>query len=305
MAIECSQPNLRFLFGLLFAQALTGCGGGSSTAPPSTGSSTAASSTGSAPLQPVPAWQGHFIGAVTIDNADYYGDALLTADGAVRLYVGGPYINDGLIELSKPDSSAQFVGKVDGHDSQASGSGVIIGQLCAGPVPGRFCGETSAGDINIAVESGKIQGEIHVMTKAGLEIWSLALDNWNNYYPSPARLESVVGQYQEELAEFALDGDTIISVGGTGQLSFQSVQSGCMGNGTLAPHLDGKFNVYDVALTIENCNAPYAYLNGGFEGLATTTPSSYWDYDSLLRTWLSKTDGAPSPAALTTLGQPM
>ena len=299
------QPNVRFLLGLLFAQALTGCGGGSSTAPPSAGSSGAQSSMGSLPPQPEQAWQGRFVGSVTIGNVDYYGDALLTGDGAVRLYVGGPYASDGTLQLTRPDSSVQFVGKVDGHGNQASGSGVIIGQLCAVPVPGRFCGETAAGDLNVAVDSGKIQGDIHVMTKAGVEIWSLALGSWDNYYTLPARPEFIAGQYQEGLAEFALDGDTIMSVDRAGQLSFQSVHSGCMGNGTMAPRSDGKFNVYDVILTIENCSAQYAYLNGVFEGLATTTPSSYWDYDSLLRTWLSKKDGSASQAAVTMLGQPM
>ena len=96
-----------------------------------------------------------------------------------------------------------------------------------------------------------------------------------------------------------------MSIDLAGKLSFQSAHSGCIGNGTLAPHLDGKFNVYDVALTIENCNATYAYLNGAFEGLATTTPSTAWDYDALLRAWVSKRDGAPSPAAVTLLGAPM
>jgi hypothetical protein len=299
------ERTVRFLLGLLFAQALTGCGGGSSTVPPVAGSDIAPSSMGSAPPQPDQAWQGRFVGTVTIGNVDYFGDALLTADGAVRLYVGAPYASDGTLQLTRPDSSVQFVGKVDGPGNQASGSGVIIGQMCAVPMPGRFCGETAASDLNIAVDSGKIHGDIHVMTKAGVEIWSLALDYWDNYYTLPAGLGFMAGQYQEELAEFALDGDTIMNVDRAGQLSFQSVHSGCMGNGTVAPRLDGKFNVYDVTLTIENCNVQYAYLNGEFEGLATTTPSSYWDYDSLLRTWLSKKDGAPSQAAMTMLGQPM
>jgi hypothetical protein len=65
-------------------------------------------------------------------------------------------------------------------------------------------------------------------------------------------------------------------------LFFQSAHSGCIGNGTLAPHLDGEFAIFDVTLTIASCNAPYNYLNGEFEGLATTNASSIWDYDSLL-----------------------
>jgi hypothetical protein len=295
------------LLGLLCAQVLTGCGGGGAGTMPSSAAAMSPSSASPATASPLAAqaWQGHFIGTVKIGAGQYYGDALLTLDGAVRLYVGGPYANDGTVQQTRPDSSSQFVGKVEGHDNQASGSGVIIGQGCAAPVPGRLCGETAPAQINIAVDSGNIQGDLHVTTSAGDEIWSLALSEWNNYYILPATPQNVAGQYNEEIAEFALAGDTIMSIDLAGKLSFQSAHSGCIGNGTLAPHLDGKFNVYDVALTIENCNAPYAYLNGAFEGLATTTPSAYWDYDSLLRAWLSKRDGAPSPAAVTMLGVPM
>jgi hypothetical protein len=41
-------------------------------------------------------------------------------------------------------------------------------------------------------------------------------------------------------------------------------------------------------------------LNGSFAGLATITGGTKWDYDSLLRMWLSKSDPA-QPAAVTTL----
>jgi len=57
----------------------------------------------------------------------------------------------------------------------------------------------------------------------------------------------LAGHYQETLAEFALDGDTIVSIVANGALSFQSANSGCTGNGTLRPHLDGAVNVYDVS----------------------------------------------------------
>jgi hypothetical protein len=71
------------------------------------------------------------------------------------------------------------------------------------------------------------------------------------------------------------------------------------------PHLNGAVDVYDVSLTVASCTGAYEYLNGQFEGLATFTASSYWDYDALLRTWLSKRDGSSSPAAVVTLGIPM
>src|SRR4029077_5087948 len=74
--------------------------------------------------------QGHFVGVVTIDNTDYYGDALLTADGSLRLYVGGPYANGGNLQLAKPKASEQFVGKVAITGLGVRGSGVVIGQEC-------------------------------------------------------------------------------------------------------------------------------------------------------------------------------
>jgi hypothetical protein len=298
---------VRFLLGLLVAQTLAGCGGGgyeaalptsagSSPPPPTSGSSLAASE----------AWNGRFVGTVKIGDRVLYGDALLTVDGAVRLYLGGPYASDGTVQETRPESSAQFVGKIGMHsDAQAVGTGVIIGQGCAAADHGRFCGQTATGNISVSVVSGDIQGEIQVTTNAGYETWLLELGPWSNYYVLSARPADLAGQYTEELAEFAPDGDVIVNVDGAGHLFFQSAHSGCTGNGTLTPHLNGQFNVYDVALTIESCNAPYAYLNGAFEGLATTTPDTYWDYDSLLRIWLSTRDGSPSQAAVTMLGSPL
>lgn len=290
---------VRFFLSLLFTQALVGCGGtGSdeSPVPPSAG-----------PTVPPPtasAWDGRFVGVVKIGEVELYGDALFTADGLVRLYVGGPYVPSGLVQQTRPESSAQFVGNLEVHGDQAFGSGVIIGQGCAAHTLVRFCGETASGEISAALDSGDIQGEIQVTTNEGDETWVLDLQPWRNYYVLSASLKDVAGQYQEELAEFAPDGDTIMTVDQAGQLFFQSAHSGCTGNGTLAPHLDGAFNVYDVTLTIDSCNGQYAYLNGEFEGLATTSASAYWDYDSLLRIWLSKRDAASSQAAVTMSGRP-
>ena len=87
-----------FVLGFLFVHALTGCGGGSSgqsamPVPPPTVQSSV--------TQPVAtpesgdAWQGRYVGTVTIGGLQYFGDALLTADGLIRLYVGGPYDGGG------------------------------------------------------------------------------------------------------------------------------------------------------------------------------------------------------------------
>ena len=94
-----------------------------------------------------------------------------------------------------------------------------------------------------------------------------------------------------------------MNIDSSGRLFFQSANSGCVGNGALVPHLSGAADTYDVTLMMENCNGAYAYLNGQYDGLALFTPSSYWDYDGLLRMWLSKPTGETPSAALTTLGE--
>jgi hypothetical protein len=93
---------------------------------------------------------------------------------------------------------------------------------------------------------------------------------------------------KELLAEFAVGGDVIMNVDSAGKLFFQSAKSGCVGNGALSAHLDGSADTLDVTLQMENCSGAYAYLNGSYAGLALLTSSSVWDYDALLRVWLSK-----------------
>ena len=126
------------------------------------------------------------------------------------------------------------------------------------------------------------------------------MHRWTEQHIGGVKIELVAGQYQEALATFALDGDTIVNVDQAGQMSFQSANSGCTGSGTVRVHLDGSHNAFDVALTIGNCKAPHGEMNGTFAGLATITGSSKWNYDALLRMWLSKGDPL-QPAAVTML----
>jgi hypothetical protein len=298
-----------FTFSGLLLIALSACGGGSNdqpvlppTAQVSTGATTVTPESGDA-------WQGRYVGTVTIGDVQYFSDAMLTADGLIRLYVGGPYDDaDGLIPLTVPASSAQLVGTLHGQTNQISGDGLVFGQQCAASDPIRFCAEIGHASISIAVASvdtpAVIQGNILVTTSAGTETWSLNMGSFSNYYVDlPATYADIEGNYQEELADFALSGDTIISIDAEGVLSFRSASSGCTGNGQLRPHLNGAVYVYDVALTISGCNAQYSYFNGTYEGLATISPSSEWDYDSNLRMWLSQPNpdvSGPSPPALTT-----
>jgi hypothetical protein len=288
---------------------LAGCGGGSDQ------SAVPASTTPSAPAPPPvvaaesgDAWLGHYVGSVTIAGVSYFADAMLTADGLIRLYLGGPYANDGAIPQTVPASSAQLVGTLQGQTNQISGDGLVFGQQCEASDPIQFCAEIGHANISVAysTDTGSfpaISGNIFVATSSGTETWSLNMGLYGPNYIGLWTPEDIAGTYTEELADFALSGDTLITIDDKGVLSFQSASSGCTGNGEVKPHLNGAQNIFDVTLTISGCNTQYSYLNGTYDGLATTTTSSEWDYDSNLRMWLSQPDqdvsGAPPPALTT------
>jgi len=300
-------PLASLFLALPFVAALVGCGGnGDGQIAESLPSATAPSATG--PSISGDARQGRYVGTVTIDGVDYYGDALITADGLVRLYIGGPYVSDGTVQSSIPTASAQLVGTM-APQTTVDGNDLVFGQGCSGlEDPFLWCGAVEHAKHSFSVQSGNLQGEIVVRTATdpSSEVtWPVKLTAWSNY-DLPATPGGLAGQYREELADFAQAGDTIISIDAYGYLSFQSPSSGCTGNGYLTPHLDGSFNVYDVWLSIAGCLAPYSYLNAEFEGLATTSPSAVWDYDVLLRMWLSQTNPDiwdDEPPALTMSGR--
>ncbi len=301
------------MLALLLALGACGGGGGSGQSGVAmSGDSTVPPVTPATPVAPAPtqAWTGHYVGAVKIADVTYFGDAVFTQDGEVRLYVGGPYDNGGELQLTRPESSEQFVGTVAMGDGQLSGSGLIIGQECAINAAGRFCGQPASAEISATVQlntdgsgSAVLQGEIRVTTSSGTETWPLNLQLWSD--SSVATSAAAAGQYKEVLAEFASAGDVIMNIDSSGKLFFQSANSACVGNGALVPHLNGAADTYDVTLTMQNCNGAYAYLNGQYDGLALYTASSYWDYDSQLRMWLSKSTGETPPAALTMLAEPL
>ena len=284
MKIKSLRLLILFIGLLGVLRVLAGCGGGSS----GEGAVSSPTGLGTAPMASGDVWQGRYVGTVKIGGVQYFADALLTADGAIRLYVGGPYVGDGTLQQSLPAGSAQLVGTLHGQTNRAVGTALIFGQDCVAAPSFRFCQQTGRGESSVALTSGHIQGDLAVTTGDGEQTWSLNLGAWSNYYVLPAVTADLAGHYQEALAEFALDGDTIISIDAHGVLFFQSAHSGCTGNGMLSPHLNGAVNVFDVLLVIESCIAPYDYLNSTYVGLATTSPSTYWDYDVVLRMWLSQ-----------------
>jgi len=279
-------------------------GSGTRKTPPPSPTPSPPSPTPGTPSPPgTPHTHGRFVGTVKIGDTTYFGDALITVDGAVRLFVGAPGSNDGALQLIKPSVSEQFVGTVTLQGTAASGTGVVMGQYCAGvQVPGPYCGKNAPGEIHLNIGSAQIQGVVQVAANGAPE-WILDLGYWPNYYELPAG--PYTGELREDIAEFSTNGDTIITFDGNGSLFFQSVRSGCVGNGVMGPHLDGKYGVYDISLTLANCKPPYTYLNGEYAGLAADSAGNYWDYDDELRIWVSSTTAGLAAPALTMLAAPL
>lgn len=281
-----------------------GCGGGASREdPPATGGPgvPVPSPTG---VSVPPTWQGRFFGTVTIGGEELQTDVLLTEDGLIRLAFGWPGPSSGVVPDTRPEDPAQFVGDFVVHGTAVSGSGNIYGEGCAGRDTG-FCGQTLSATFTLDNSPGTpdvpgMVGEIRVDTAAGTEVWTLDLSAWKNYYVLRAEPGGLTGSYTELLAEFVGDADAVMTVDATGEVFFQSAATGCVGTGRFTPHLNGNWNVYDVDLQVGNCVAPYDYLNGDFEGLATTSATDAWAYDSAIRTWLTRPPGSQSPAAVTT-----
>ena len=309
VALRSCTRRRPLILALMLAGLLDACGDGGSgqSAGPTTSSTAAGGTSSSAAGAPAPPTQaGHYVGAVTIADATYFGDAVVTQDGAMRLYIGGPYDNAGELQMARPEGSEQFVGSIQMRDGQWSGNGVVIGQECAISPANRFCGQSAPAEFSAKVSfvSGEaiaahLQGKIQLVTLGGTETWSLDLGLWWD----DGAVRS--GQYKEVLAEFASSSDVILSLDGSGRLFLQSSGSSCVGSGTVVPHSAGPADIYDVTLLMESCSGAYAYLNGTYDGLALLTPSSVWDYDELLRIWLSKGSGDGSPAALTMSGEPL
>jgi hypothetical protein len=158
-------PGARVLLCIVLAQGLTGCDHNESPVPLPAAAALPPPpppAPPSAPPHTVEAWHGFFEGTIAIGDEQRNSDALLTADGAVRMNVANP----GAIWDSA--GSAQFVGTFEKSGDQGSGSGVIIGQGCAGSSPGRFCSAPALAEISITLATrARLSGEIRVSTDAG------------------------------------------------------------------------------------------------------------------------------------------
>lgn len=259
------------------------------------------------PPEPPPPEQsvnhGRYVGTVTIDGVNYFGDALFAANGETHLYIAGHYAGDGTIQLASPEGSIDFVSPARTPSGNTVSGGVIgrEGEDCGqtGSPSARWCGRASSAKMSVeraaGQESGAIQGEI---TGHG-ETWTFNLTPWSNMYNMPARLSDLAGQYDEEVAPFARAG-MVLTIDEDGRAFFQTPYL-CTGNGTFAPLGDGQVNVFTVEMSISNCDYPYSRYDGEYRGLATLSPSDYWGYDTNLRVWLASF--SPDWSAVTLWGR--
>ena len=130
---------------------------------------------------------GYFRGGAAIGDSTYYVDALITADGAVRMHVAGPFDGGtvfpgvGFPVFADVAESVQLVGKIEKSGEQYLGEGIVLGQACAPSDPGRFCDVPAPASISLEWQPpdsgetipGAIAGEVRVTTSAGEEIWYL------------------------------------------------------------------------------------------------------------------------------------
>jgi len=253
--------------------------------------STEAPPTSPPPVEPPqPATHGYFVGSIE----GSYGEALLTVDGLVRIYISGvPGASDTL-------GSRQFVGHLQFTDGEASGTGLVYTQGCDRSNEQPVCGGAAPADVTITTAT--VAALIGALTLSGDEVWPFEM-SWPTYtYLEPATPQFVSGQYTEARAESALD--SVINVDSEGRFFYQSPLSGCVGNGSLAPHAEGTFNVYDVDLLVESCASGYEASNGEFAGLATRTvddsPWGYWG--DWLVLWLSTAETVGTPQAFVMWG---
>src|SRR5277367_1495967 len=174
-ASRTRAPRMVRLLLLLFVYALAGCGG-NGNAPISTYLPPPQSPP--APSAPQDARQGRYVGTVNVAGIDYFGDALLTADGLIRLYIGGPYVSDGTIQHSIPAGSAQLVGTTANNTSDPDGNDLIFGQGQECPANALWTCGVSHANPSLAVQSGNLQGEIVVLLPEfpeTSETWTLDL----------------------------------------------------------------------------------------------------------------------------------
>ena len=178
------------------------------------------------------------VGTVTIDGVNYFGDALFAASGETHIYIGGPYTDDGTIQLASPEGSIDFVSPAITPSGHTTSGGIIgrEGEDCGqrGSPSARWCGRASSAQMTVERTAGGDTGAIHGEITDDGETWTFDLTPWSNFYDVPARLSDLAGQYAEEVAPFARGG-MVLTIDEDGRAFFQALPYLCTGNGTFAP----------------------------------------------------------------------
>ena len=284
-----SSPLAALLICSATAVSVAGCDDG--WAPPSQPDTTAGPPP---PVPDEPATHGYFSGSIVADGGLYYSEALVTADGFIRVFVSqAPDAYDSA-------NSRQFVGQLEFDAGQAAGLGNVYTQECEDGGAVSACGSVVSAAVSITIATrSMLAGAITILGED--EVWPFGMGWPTHTYLEPATLGFAAGQYEETLAKFARF--AVINVDGGGRIFFQSSDSSCVGNGTLTPHSDGAFNVYDVVLLVENCRDGFESRNGRFEGLATRTFDDWGEWGDWLVLWLSTPEGTPVPQAFVMWGR--
>jgi hypothetical protein len=247
---------------------------------------------------------GYFYGSVDSGSVGCcYAEAIITEEGDARIYIQAAARNS--TETFEP---IQFKGSLELHDDgRANGAGLLVGERCRGPDDGQFCGGGVQAEVDLdSLGNKRLHGVlvVHDAMGQGQAPWIVSM-TWptDTYDLSNGGLASEQGIYREALADFAHDDDVVHSIDAEGRWFFQSAHTGCTGNGLLTPHANGELNVYDVQLSIDACDADYAYLNRTMTGLASRTTGDLDWWGDWLVFFVSSPADQGQPVALTMWGE--
>ncbi|MEJ2516146.1 MAG: hypothetical protein P8102_13140 [Gammaproteobacteria bacterium] len=232
---------------------------------------------------------GLFSGEIVGVEGSGWATALLTEDGYFRLHIEDS-LGDEAPEL-------QFIGRYRPTTDNPWAWGEFRPQNCSDADPFCFAAE---GQFELTSKCrSELKGTLVAYPEgrpfaAGWEMLNFTLEaRVAGAYDTPATLAFSEGVYggSYPYSIGAGPSDIVLTVDTAGAVFFQSPASGCVGNGTLNPHLDGAYNVYDVEITIANCAAASSHLNGAFTGLGTRpfSADTAFPADALLL-WLSTPD---------------
>lgn len=252
---------------------------------------------------------GQVWGTIAVDGVEHWLQGVLAPSGEFRLGIWSE-------SLWSNDVLGQVIGTIDFAALSATGNAVLIGENCGLASPRPFCGRAQPVRIelqqlvtevhssgNISWPGWRITGSLRFATPAGEQNWPLEIRRLGEFGGfMPSHLEGLDGLVTITYAEFAQGSPVYMTVDGSNRLSFQSAETGCIGNGDIGPHADPAINLYRVTLRIDACREPFTHLNADFTGLAEYEPVYGWGYDydsdALLRIWVSTSDGAQRPVAL-------